>query len=84
MRQPELPTGISADESQLDGSLSASEAGRATQKQNMKLARRKAGIAWAAQVQMLNPVRRPARDSEATSAASASAAVFDVCASESR
>lgn len=74
---------MSADESQLDGYISASEAGRATQKQNMKHARSRAGTAWA-QVQMLNPVRRPARDSEATSAASASAAVFDACASEYR
>lgn len=84
MRRPEVHTGVSADESQLDGSLSAFGAGRATQKQNMKHARSKAGTPWAAQVQMLNPVQRSARDSEATSAASASAAVFDGCASEYR
>lgn len=76
--------GISADQRQLAGYLSALGAGRATQKQNMKHARSRAGTAWAAQVQMLNPVRRPARDGEATPAASASAAVFDAGASEYR
>lgn len=75
-RRPELLTGISGDESRLDGSFSASEAGRESPKQNMKQARPKAGTGCAAQVQNFRCWTRD-EGQLATSAASASAAVFD-------